>query len=213
MYIGSGTTTIESSQAISGLTANTTYHYRIVASNPQGSSQGVDQTFTTVAAPQVTTLFPEKEASGEAATLVAPVDPNGQNTTYQFEYGTASGSYTNKVPIPAESVGNGYSQVTVKNKISGLTPGTAYYFRVTASNASGTVNGSEMPFLSSNHPGFQMQAPSEIWRKAAQLNATLEPHGLTTKYWFEYGTTASYGSKTAVKETTSEGAVSASLVE
>ena len=212
--VGSGSTTIESSQAISGLTANTTYHYRIVANNPQGSSQGADQTFTTVAAPQVTTLFPEKEASGEGATLVASVDPNGQNTTYQFEYGSASGSYTNKVPIPAESAGSGYSPVTVKTKISGLTPGTTYYVRVTASNASGNVNGSEVSFLSSNHPGFKMQAPSEIWRKTAQLNATVESHGLAiTKYWFEYGTTASYGSKTAVKETASEVAASASLVE
>lgn len=44
---GSGTTGVKVSQAISGLQAGTTYHYRIVAINAVGTSDGVDRTFVT----------------------------------------------------------------------------------------------------------------------------------------------------------------------
>ena len=42
----SGTVTTAVSKAISGLTAGATYHYRVVASNPNGTTKGADMTFT-----------------------------------------------------------------------------------------------------------------------------------------------------------------------
>jgi len=44
---GSGTARVEESKSISGLTANTTYHFRIVATNSHGTSRGLDRTFKT----------------------------------------------------------------------------------------------------------------------------------------------------------------------
>lgn len=196
--LGSGTTVLEHSQAISSLSANTLYHYRVVATNPSGSSQGVDKTFTTVGSPAISGLTSTPETkSGESATLKASVDPNGQSTTYQFEYGKSSGSYTNVVPVPAESAGSGYESVSGDVNITGLTPGTRYFWRVSATNASGKVSSSEASFISSAHPSFQVTAPTEITRSSASLNAVIS---WSTKHWFEYGTTTSYGSKTAVKE-------------
>jgi hypothetical protein len=46
---GNGMSPVEVSAPISGLSPNTTYHFRIVASNGVGSSVGADQTFTTAA--------------------------------------------------------------------------------------------------------------------------------------------------------------------
>jgi len=46
---GSGTTAISEAAGISGLTPNTTYHFRIVATNSAGTSAGLDKTFTTPA--------------------------------------------------------------------------------------------------------------------------------------------------------------------
>ncbi|MBV9801973.1 MAG: fibronectin type III domain-containing protein, partial [Solirubrobacterales bacterium] len=44
---GSGSTPVGVHQAIFGLTPNTTYHYRLVASSSAGTTDGADQTFTT----------------------------------------------------------------------------------------------------------------------------------------------------------------------
>jgi len=46
-WAGSGTTDVPVSAAITGLTPNTIYHYRIVATNSAGTGYGNDQTFTT----------------------------------------------------------------------------------------------------------------------------------------------------------------------
>ena len=48
---GSGTKTIKVSQSVSGLQPLTTYHYRIVASSPAGTTKGKERTFTTLAIP------------------------------------------------------------------------------------------------------------------------------------------------------------------
>lgn len=200
LSIGSGTSAVEKSQALSGLSPNTTYHYRFVANNENPeTSFGSDQTLTTIGPPQVTTGTGEPNpASGEAATLNATVDPNGQSTTYQFEYGTSSGVYTTSVPIPAESVGSGMSGVPVSEEITGLTRGKTYYFRVTATNASGKVNGSEKSFTTQNVPGATTGSATKIGKTGATLNGFVTPNGLETKYQFEYGLTTSYGSKAPV---------------
>jgi hypothetical protein len=44
---GSGTSSIEVSKTITGLSSDTKYHYRFVATNSSGTTYGADQTFTT----------------------------------------------------------------------------------------------------------------------------------------------------------------------
>ena len=48
---GSGESPVAVSASVSGLSANTTYHFRIVATNSGGISQGSDQSFTTLPNP------------------------------------------------------------------------------------------------------------------------------------------------------------------
>lgn len=43
----SGTTAVAVRQTLTNLSPNTTYHYRIVATNPHGTTAGADQAFTT----------------------------------------------------------------------------------------------------------------------------------------------------------------------
>ncbi|HEU5063354.1 MAG TPA: fibronectin type III domain-containing protein [Solirubrobacterales bacterium] len=210
--VGSGSSTLEKNQPISGLKDRTTYHYRIVATNSSGTSFGADQAFTTVGAPEVLSTSSEPHASGEGATLKAWVLPYGLETTYQFEYGTQPGTYTAIAPIPGESAGNGYTVKMVSYTLTGLKPGTKYYWRITASNSSGEADGNELSFWSSNVPGVTIQPASDIRRFKATLSGTVEPHELATKYFFEYGKTTSYGSKTATKEISGE-TLSASVSE
>src|SRR3954447_2773370 len=45
-------------------------------------------------------------------------------------------------------------------------------------------------------PDVETQAPSQITGSTARLNARVKPRGLATTWWFEYGTTKSYGQST-----------------
>jgi hypothetical protein len=201
---GSGSGTLEKGQPISGLNKNTIYHYRIVATNSSGTSYGTDLSFRTVGAPVAFTSGAEPHASGVGATLNAWINPNGQETTYQFEYGTKPGTYTTKVPAVPQPVGSGVIIKPVSYTATGLAPGTKYFYRAAATNASGKVNGNEMSFWSSKVPGVSIQPASDVRRFKATLSGTVEPHELATKYYFEYGLTTSYGGKTAIKEISGE---------
>jgi streptogramin lyase len=48
---GDGTGAVDVSSVVSGLSASTTYHFRLVATSPAGTTVGPDQTFTTAAFP------------------------------------------------------------------------------------------------------------------------------------------------------------------
>src|SRR5207248_9803026 len=75
---GSGESPVAVSAAIGGLTANSTYHFRIFAKNAGGTSTGSDQTFKTLskAAPTVVTE-PASAVAQTSATAHGTVNPNG----------------------------------------------------------------------------------------------------------------------------------------
>ena len=129
--------------AVTGLTANTTYHFRISATNAGGTSKGSDLTLKTLAnAPTVET----KAASAltqTTATLNATVNPNGGEVTdCKFEYGTTEsyGSTASCASLP----GSGNSPVAVSAAVTGLTANTTYHFRISATNTGGTIKGSDV---------------------------------------------------------------------
>ena len=74
------------------------------------------------------------------------MDPNGDTTTYRFEWGTSSS--LGKV-TPTTSAGSGSSSVPVAATITGLTVNKRYYYRVSATNSAGTVKGSTRSFVTS----------------------------------------------------------------
>ena len=71
---------------ISSLTANTIYHFRIVATNSAGTTYGSDKTFTTLSATglPVVTSNPATFVASFSATLNGSVDPHGLTTTCLF---------------------------------------------------------------------------------------------------------------------------------
>jgi NHL repeat-containing protein len=75
--IGSGDAVQSVEEPISGLAPNTTYHFRLVAANGTGETQGPDGTFTTL---------PASGPSARAYEKVSPEDKNGGDTQ-----GTATG--------------------------------------------------------------------------------------------------------------------------
>ncbi|MGH2879402.1 MAG: fibronectin type III domain-containing protein [Solirubrobacteraceae bacterium] len=87
--------------------------------------------------PEVTHITTES-IGATIATLRAEVEPNGEATTYRFEYGRSE-SYGFTVPAGSGSLEAGSSPVSVAVNISGLTANTLYHYRVVAINSTGTT--------------------------------------------------------------------------
>jgi len=138
---GSGSTGVAVATSLSGLTAGTTYHFRLVATNSAGTTYGDDLTFTTLVKPSVATGS-ASDVGASAATLNGTVNPNGLATTYHFEYGTTT-SYGSQSPAVDASAGSGSTGVAVSRSLSGLTAGTTYHFRLVATNSAGTTAGDD----------------------------------------------------------------------
>jgi streptogramin lyase len=131
----------------SGLKPKTTYHYRLVASNVAGKSYGEDRTLTTLSSPPAVITDPASGETDTEATLRGRINPEGQGTSYQFEYGTTT-AYGSKTPIPVGLAGYGTTFVSVSKSIGGLTKGTIYHYRLTATNEGGTTYGEDQTFTS-----------------------------------------------------------------
>ena len=130
--------------AISGLQQGATYHYRVIASNSMGITEGPDASFKTAEPPLVADVRTREVLAGSAQ-LIGSVNPNLGQTTYRFEWGP-SNSYGNSVPVPDAAVGNGGSKEPVSAKVEGLTAGLTYHFRLVATNPYGTTASPDQTF-------------------------------------------------------------------
>jgi hypothetical protein len=79
----------------------------------------------------------------ESVLLSGTVDPRGAATSWHFEYGTST-AYGQSTAPQALAPGNGARPVSVQ--LNGLAPGTAYHFRLVASNSSGAAAGADQTF-------------------------------------------------------------------
>ncbi|MBB6634641.1 fibronectin type III domain-containing protein [Cohnella thailandensis] len=126
---GSYTTTVDAgnalTQTISGLSNGSTYYFSVTAYNSGGESAVSNETsakLSAPAAPMARRAY--AETSGNIAVEWQSV-PGAAG--YKLKYGPAPGSYPNEI-----DVGNNLGKL-----VTGLTPGTTYYFAVTAYNGRG----------------------------------------------------------------------------
>jgi len=185
---GAGTANVAVQQTLSGLTASTTYHYRLVATSPGGTTYGQD------AAPAVTTGT-ATSVSFASASLTGSVDPEGVPTTYYFQYGDTL-AYGAKTAV--ESAASGTASQAVSAPIAGLASATTYHYRLVATSAGGTVVGADATLTTTKTPPplVATAAATAVGTTSATLNATVNPNGVASNYYFEYGTTSSYGRST-----------------
>lgn len=210
MSAGSGTTDIPASATLSALTPNTTYHYRLVATSTAGTSRGTDGIFTTSSAVEAVTS-PATNVTLVSATLNGSVNPFGHATTWYFEYGTST-SYGTKTAL--QSAGSGTTASAVSANVVGLKAGRTYHYRLVAMNTAGTAHGSDITFVTAAAPTAATASASAVAATSATLNGAVNPNGLATSWYFEYGPTTVYGSTTASKNAgsgTSSVSVSTSL--
>ena len=148
--IGSGSTPVAVSAALSALKIGTTYHFRVVAENAAGTTASPDQRFTTVP-PALIDSESVAEVSASEATLQGEINPLGHDTHYYFQYGSEScqanpSGCTDLPAPPGTDIGAGETDQPASVPLRELHPGTTYYYRVLASNALGTSEGVQQTF-------------------------------------------------------------------
>ncbi len=142
---GSGTSPVPELAALSGLKADTTYYYRIVATNPTATRHGHNVSFATANPPTVVT-DPATGVEQNIATLNATVNPEGTTLSdCHFEYGLST-SYGTSEPCSPEPEPGVKEPVPVSASLTGLTLATMYHFRIVAANLSGTSEGNDRTF-------------------------------------------------------------------
>jgi hypothetical protein len=157
-----------------------------------------------------------------SATLRAKVDPEGQSTTYRFEYLTEAAYEANLKANPkgdgfggaalapasgTASAGSGTEPVAVSQHLSALSPLTAYRYRPVASNAAGTAIGPEHVFATeaptnASEPldgrGWEMVSPPD--KNGGAIGAPGELFGGGDFQAAAAGGAVTYGSATAFGE-------------
>jgi len=190
--VSAGVGTEKVSKSVSSLEPETTYHYRIVATNSHGTATpGLDKTFKTPAKPKPPSIATEepKNVLWTSATLNGSVSPEGAETTYEFEYGTSL-SYGKKSEPGKVAAGVGTEKVS--KYVTGLEPETTYHYRIVAKNANGSATpGADKMFTTSG----------VLWK----IKETPNPVGASDSNLYDVSCSPSTKACTAVGKSTASG--------
>lgn len=187
---------------VSGLTSNTTYHYRVVSSDEAGNvSMTPDETFTTAAPAAPADTTPPAITNivqGSIGSTNTVIDwTTNEPAVSTLEYGTTT-SYGSAATLSPSAL------LSHAGTLTGLSPSTTYYYCIHATDLAGnTVSSCGHSFTTTAGAVVRDTTPPVIWTitvaSLATSSATLtwvsdEP----TDSQVVYGTTASYGSQTGV---------------
>ena len=167
------------SGVIEALAPDTVYHYRLDATNVNGTNTGEDDEdlgeFLTPG-PGIEEAS-ASDVSATAVTLNASINPNGAPTSYYFQYSTANTASCpascTSVPVPAGEIPAGTSEVEVPGEhVQSLSPGTVYHFRVVAASNGETFYSPDQTFTTQTAGSFTL-ADGRQW----ELVSPADKHG------------------------------------
>jgi hypothetical protein len=181
---GSGKEPVVANAELKGLSPNTTYHYRLLASNSFGTTAGEDAHFTTSGPPLVQPQ-PTTGITHEAATINAKLDPGELETTYHFQYGTTTGYGSETTPAKL-AASEAFQPVSAS--LTGLRIGTVYHYRLIAENTVGKTVGPDETFETVPPALIEGTSATQVASTTATLVAQVNPLGHDTTYYFQYGT-------------------------
>lgn len=153
----------------SGLEANTAYLFRVHAENAQTENTSTTTAANTALVRPTVQTGTASEVSSSGALLAGTIGTFGGQTTFHFEYGRSDG-YGASVPAGAEAIaGNERTPRTFTRRITGLSPGTTYHYRLVARNSAGVTAGEDRTFTTPAGP--------VIDQRAYELVTPVEKHG------------------------------------
>ncbi len=169
--------------------------------------------------PPSATAEPATSVNQLGATLNATVNAKGHAVLdCEFEYTDEADFLVNgfsgatAAACPADP--DGTSNVRLARIVSGLSPSTAYRYRLTATSSGGTAVSAEKSFetLPELPPVVTTEAAQEIAQSTATARATVNPRGgVVSDCHFELGTSVAYG--TNLPCPTSPGAATTNIAE
>ena len=198
--IGSGSSPVNVSANLTGLSAGTTYYFRAVATNSVGSTTGNTLTFTTTLPLPTAVTIAASFIGTSGANINGDVTPNGIPTSVYFEWGDRSDLLSNSnVTV---SIGSGTDLVASFARAEGLNSDSTYFYRIVAVTTNSSVTnktyGATLNFKTLPvKPTVTTLGFTNVVTNAATLQGAVNPNGSPTSFYFEYGSTPSYGFLTA----------------
>jgi phosphodiesterase/alkaline phosphatase D-like protein len=185
-------------QALSGLSPSTNYHYRVRSTDGSGNAAtSSDYTFTTVASSDTTPPVIGSVSASASSSAAVVSWTTSESSDAQVEYGTtaAYGSLTvlnsAKVTSHTQSIGN-------------LTPGTLYHYRVRSRDAAGNLAMSA-DYTFTTAAGSDTTPPVITGIGTSAISASSTIISWTTNEasdsQVEFGTSSTYGSVTPLNST------------
>jgi hypothetical protein len=168
--------------AVAGLQFNTVYNYRIECTNSNGTTFGSNATFKTAAGGPTVTTGSSSNIAATSATVSGSGSDNGAATTCRFDYGPTT-SYGSQTAVQSIAAGSGAVALTAS--IAGLTPATAYNYRLECTNSGGNGYGANGTFTT------LAQGPG-----GGPTTATLIP--VADSYITSGSSSTNYGTKTTM---------------
>ncbi len=145
---GAGWTDVSVAVYIASLAHSTTYHFRVVAANSVGTTDGSDKSFLTYAPaglPTVTTTTVSLMTSTSASSGGNVTSDGGTSITARGVCWSTSANPTISNSHTTDGSGTG----SFTSSITGLSPSTIYHVRAYATNGAGTAYGSDRSFSTS----------------------------------------------------------------
>ncbi len=153
---GSGLEAVPAPIGISGLVPATTYHYRLVATNADGTTPSTDKTFTTAPrTPPAASTGGASNVTLTTATVAGTINPEGLETSYELDLGVDT-TYGTRIYGEAGSADTP-TEITVG--LQNLEPGSTYHYQIVAINSDGRTPGSDRTFTTPAYSNPIVQPP------------------------------------------------------
>jgi hypothetical protein len=123
------------------------------------------------------------QVSSTTGRLHAQINPNSLFTTYHFDFITKAAYDANVAaskdpftgtsripPVSDANIGSGGLPVNVTQLLSGLSPNTAYRYRVVAKNGTGTTSGETLLFITQSTGGGPVLADGRAWEMVSPVD-------------------------------------------
>jgi plastocyanin len=175
------------------------YQYYCTVHGPKMSG-----TITVPGTPTATTEEPAS-VTQTGATLSGAVNPQGEATSYYFEYNATSGP-VQRTASTSEAAAD-FTGHPVSATLKGLSPETTYHVKLVAAyGESHTAIGVEKSFTTPAvaKPTVSTGSAASLTETSATLKGALSAGGQATTYRFEYGPSTSYGKLTSTQSASLE---------